>query len=800
MGSIPKLLVDGLMLFLIFLLTLPGVNAQPFITGGSDGWLAQEGSEAPTAAPEKTPDGGSAAAFRCVFSDTAPRVYWDRNFTANLATAGKISFYIKAVGDTSAISGTTLYFRTKSGWYNASLGTPPRHWKLVTLDKSQFSLEDTPEGWSDIEGVRLAFWKAGKGSVTVYMGAVSASTVSVGVIREGKEGEEWAKQMGQALNEAGIESATVEESDLQADRLKNLKFVILPYNPALSEETVALLQQYTLDGGHLLACYQIPDKLITLLGLKARGWTKAEYPGQFSSMRKMMLPTGKGVQGYPVKMRQTSWNILNVIPDGNHARVLANWYDAAGKDTGLAAVILGDKGAYISHVLMGEDPSNRARLLLSLIGHYMPDLWSTAVTRALENAAHPLERWETSSKMEQEIKTAAQQRSKPAALKALESAHRAREKAQKLITAGRGSEALDEADNARNALELAWQIVQPTKQKEFRAVWVHSPYGVEGMTWDQAIRHIKECGFNAVVVNMLWGGEADYNSKVLPINPRVAKEGDQITICLAACRKYDIQLHVWKVDWNLGNAADDFVAKMRAENRLQRRFNGQDQRWLCPSNPDNREMEFRSMLEVANNYAVDGIHFDYIRYPDQDSCYCDGCRERFEKKTGQKVTAWPGDVGQKGTRFKEYQQFRRDNISALVQQVSEEMHKRKPDMKVSAAVFSNWPNCREDVGQDWGMWIKKGWLDFACPMDYTESDEGFSNMVRIQLKEAAGKAPIYPGIGASAPGLSSTQVIEQVRLAREAGAPGFILFQYDARTAADHLPALSRGVSALPVK
>ena len=41
-------------------------------------------------------------------------------------------------------------------------------------------------------------------------------------------------------------------------------------------------------------------------------------------------------------------------------------------------------------------------------------------------------------------------------------------------------------------------------------------------------------------------------------------------------------------------------------------------------------LERDAMLEVATNYDVDGIHFDYIRYPASDHCYCDGCRTRFE--------------------------------------------------------------------------------------------------------------------------------------------------------------------------
>ena len=31
------------------------------------------------------------------------------------------------------------------------------------------------------------------------------------------------------------------------------------------------------------------------------------------------------------------------------------------------------------------------------------------------------------------------------------------------------------------------------------------------------------------------------------------------------------------------------------------------------------------MLEVVRNYDVDGVHFDYIRYPNKDGCFCAGC-------------------------------------------------------------------------------------------------------------------------------------------------------------------------------
>ena len=35
-----------------------------------------------------------------------------------------------------------------------------------------------------------------------------------------------------------------------------------------------------------------------------------------------------------------------------------------------------------------------------------------------------------------------------------------------------------------------------------------------------------------------------------------------------------------------------------------------------PLHPQNFQLELDSMLEVARKYPVDGLHFDYIRYPD----------------------------------------------------------------------------------------------------------------------------------------------------------------------------------------
>ena len=56
---------------------------------------------------------------------------------------------------------------------------------------------------------------------------------------------------------------------------------------------------------------------------------------------------------------------------------------------------------------------------------------------------------------------------------------------------------------------------------------------VVGLTWDESIRRLKEDGFNAIVVNAMRAGITDYQSELLPVRDRVAKEGDQIALAVA---------------------------------------------------------------------------------------------------------------------------------------------------------------------------------------------------------------------------------------------------------------------------
>jgi|GEM_PF-4223613 len=342
--------------------------------------------------------------------------------------------------------------------------------------------------------------------------------------------------------------------------------------------------------------------------------------------------------------------------------------------------------------------------------------------------------------------------------------------------------------------------LQPPKDEVMRGFWNHSGQGLYHGDWEKTAAALKKANINAIFPNFLWDGRgALYPSKVLPDDRRLAECGDQIAAAVKACHAQGIEVHAWKVCYNLLGVRKEAAEQFEKEGRLivplaNAATNKPEagKKWLCPSHPANQKMQVESLLEVAANYDVDGVHLDYIRYPGSQYCYCQGCKERFEKKLGQKVN-WPSDCTDKYA--KQYNLFRQEQITKVVQELSQRLRalnaKTKRNVKLSAAVFQSYPSCKKDVLQDWVLWTQKGYLDFVCPMNYTTSPLHFEALCEEQKKLVGGRTPIYPGIGAWR--LTSPRaLVEQIDVAWKQGAKGFVLFDLSEKHATEFLPALGR--------
>lgn len=762
------------------------------------------GGSAPAVAV--TLDGRKALRLPCNFAGTThERASWDRKVKPDLVPCQGIQFKVFCKNP-APISQFSVYFQSGGGWYSTGFFPEVAGWSTITINKASTRSEGTPAGWGNIETIRISAWR-GKNEDTelllsdLRMTGVLGVDASVAVVRgeslargrsgEAKSADQFAESVTQNLAALGIGCSMISDLDLTAERLAKAKLVILPHNPGMPDSATDELIKFVSRGGKLLVFYCLPAKLRPVVKIEGGAHTKASHPGQFSAIR---FADG-ALPGAPALVGQRSWNINSAKAVPGASRVLAEWLDDKGQPTGHAAVIASDNCMMMTHVLMNDDAVNKRRMLLAMVGHLEPDLWWQTTNAGIARIGQigGCKNFDEAAALI--TKTAKGNRKAKAAL---EAARKLRNEAVALGVKEKYVEASEKAGAATQRLDEAFCMAQQPLKGEFRAFWCHSAFGVEGMEWDEAIKRLADNGFTAIVPNMLWGGVAFYDSKTLPVARDIAEKGDQITKCLAACKKYGIQIHVWKVNWNTGHRVPkEFLEKMRSEGRLQMSSKGKEEPWLCPSHPENQKLEVASMVEVARDYDVDGIHFDYIRYPDGDHCFCAGCRERFAKAAGVEIKDWPKDALGKGPLRQQWLEWRRGNITAVVKAVSEQARAAKPKIKISAAVFRNWATDRDGVGQDWKLWCDKGWLDFVCPMDYTESDRQFDSWIALQ-KDWVGKTPVYPGIGVSSSGsrLGADRTIGQIAITRRHDTKGFIIFNYGVTEAKDLVPMLGLGITA----
>ena len=610
------------------------------------------------------------------------------------------------------------------------------------------------------------------------LGLLATPALQAREIRLALCGTSFMESLGSVLQNAGLAFRAVAPDELVGEQGRNFEAAFLAYDIPDSA-TVIQIETFVRHGGRIFTFYTLPPRLQKLLGIEQGDYTPQAYSGQFAAIRS----TGV-VPHLPTSVAQDSWNIYKCSPGDVQVQVAATWFDRDNRDSGLPALLVGPKGAHLTHVLLGHDLAAAAGLYTALLGTYFPSIWDRAriglidQIEGLGGGSH----W---------LALRAQTRKK--ARQTWARLDRARQQISTHLAADQPAAAWEEARRARHLAILTYAQSQPARPGEFRGVWINDPRGVADWGWKRTCRYLADHGFNALVINMLDAGVADYPSRVLPTAPDLARGQDPLRKAVEAAHNADLEVHVWKVNYNLNTADSAFVDQLRRQGRLQQTAQGREILWLCPSHPDNIDLELASLLEVVRNYQVDGIHLDYIRYPSAQACYDQGCRRRFERQTGHLVSAWPADV-LTGALTEVFQQWRQQQISRLVQAISLQARALRAEIRLSAAVFADWPRTRLSLGQDWVHWARQGYLDFVCPMDYIPDRARFERTVSAQVDWLGGRIPLYIGIGAyRLPGPDA--LIDQIASTRRAGADGFILFQCDLPLATQALPLLHQGIS-----
>ncbi|MFZ1945946.1 MAG: family 10 glycosylhydrolase [bacterium] len=756
-------------------------------------WVAQAGSP-PVQVAEGGPWGQERlTVFPCDFSVPGRvRCYWDRTIGLDLSPFSVIELRLYCP-DPAPVGLFSLYFRSGNGWYRGGAQLTNAGWNLLRLQRGEFAIEGSPSGWDSIDGIRISPWRGQNTDAVLYADRLRAYDPTVwiveGTLTEQAYGwsvDSYCEVFTTWLDQYGVAYAMTTDEGVESGVLDGSRLAIFPYNPLISDQEYSQIAAFTSAGGVIMTFYDMDERVTALQGIARLGWNGADVCA--------MAFVPETIEGLPDRALQASWNFMEVSPAAPETQVLAYWEDCDGTVLGFPAWLDGPKGAYLSHVLLRDDPAPKQQALFAIILHHVPELGPAIAAGALAWMGR-VALYQTFDEAYAAIALMVPHSMHRAeAEEALAAAVTAKNAAEQAFALGAYIDVLPAAAQAHESLVQAFALCQLPRADEVRAIWDHDGTGPWPGDWDRSAALLADNGFTSVLPNMLWGGLAHYPSNLLPRSETYYTYGDQIAACLAACAPYGIQVHVWKVNWNLARAPLSFISQMRSQQRTQKDVWGGDVDWLCPSNPLNLELERASMCEVAQWYNVAGLHFDYIRYPDETCCYCDGCRQRFEAYRGAPVANWPLDC-YSGTLHDQYRDWRALQITQLVQAVHDAAKAIRPEIELSAAVFSAYPDCRESVGQDWVSWVEQGLLDMIMPMDYTDSPGQFAAMLEEQLALVEGRVPVYPGIGASSPGLPVDQVIVQALETRNQATGGFTMFALDMSTATDILPWLGVGLT-----
>lgn len=295
---------------------------------------------------------------------------------------------------------------------------------------------------------------------------------------------------------------------------------------------------------------------------------------------------------------------------------------------------------------------------------------------------------------------------------------------------------------------------QNTNQ-EFRSTWV--------ITWDHSnandtpnsaktrIRTIlgrhAAANMNAIIFQVRQGGNAYYYSSYEPWGYYVgyASPGfDPLTYVIQEAHKRGIEVHAWFNVFQCSSTYPGSPAIVHPD-------------WVCRDGNDVPMSSYRSLspglkavrdytinvaMEIVNNYDIDGLHLDYVRWTEHTNT---GTREAVDHETElRQVDGFPSEEqirllnSQQTERylydiehpyssgvpagFTSWEKWWRWSVTEFVHDLHDSIQNVRPHVRLSAAVLGkyNWSGWQayDSVYQDAALWFNEGHIDQLMPMHY----------------------------------------------------------------------------------
>jgi len=303
----------------------------------------------------------------------------------------------------------------------------------------------------------------------------------------------------------------------------------------------------------------------------------------------------------------------------------------------------------------------------------------------------------------------------------------------------------------------------------YRAFWVdafHAGFKSPAEV-DQLVEDVAAARANTVIVQMRRRGDVYFLKSLEPPAEDAAYSPnfDALDYLLQRAHARALEVHAWFVVnrlWSAGAPPKD----PRHAYHLHGPHAAGEAMWMTINSqgavsadsvdlghPEAAKYLAEVILEPAKHYDLDGIHLDYIRYPELgDWGWNPKAVERFQRLANR--TGWPDPADPA------WSEFRRKQVTDLVRQIYLRAYAIRQSIKISAAVITwgNGPLTDEEfrrkdaytrVFQDWKGWLEEGILDLALPMNYfaeSRYTEYLNRWLEYEKDRQGGRA-LVPGLG-----------------------------------------------------
>ena len=280
---------------------------------------------------------------------------------------------------------------------------------------------------------------------------------------------------------------------------------------------------------------------------------------------------------------------------------------------------------------------------------------------------------------------------------------------------------------------------------EIRAVWLTT---VESLDWphikavDNAsmlrqqheltalLDTLRLAGINTVLLQVRLRGTVIYPSELEPWDECLTgKAGrspgyDPLRFAIDEAHKRNMELHAWVVTTKAGGWNTFGCRTLRRKYPKVMKRVGNDG-YMNPEIAQTGDIIASICAEIARNYDIDGIHLDYIRYPD-------------------------------GWRMKVSRQQGRANITSIVRKIHDAVKAVRPSIKMSCSPIGKYRDLSLYSSGGWNAyntgcqeaqaWLRDGLMDQLYPMMYFRGNQFFP--FALDWTEHSYGKDVVAGIGA----------------------------------------------------